>query len=145
MAAELCRKILPQSSFGTNAPGMPMAPQSGRLLTLLLCQDLPKLPPADSPLNAATNGLEFFEKLQLPSGHWGCEYGGPMFLLPGLVYTWYITKTPIPSARATEIKNYLTARAHPEDGGWGLHIEGESSVFGIVLNYMVLAPHRGGT
>ncbi|KAJ4201173.1 Lanosterol synthase (Oxidosqualene--lanosterol cyclase) [Fusarium falciforme] len=100
--------------------------------------DLPKLPKPDSPLAAATNGLEFFEKLQLPSGHWGCEYGGPMFLLPGIVIAWYVTKTPIPSAHATEIKNYLSARAHPEDGGWGLHIEGESTVFGTALNYTVL-------
>ena len=84
------------------------------------------------------NGLEFFEKLQLGSGQWGCEYGGPMFLLPGVVITWYVTKTPIPWAYATEIRNYLFARAHPEDGGWGLHIEGESSVFGTVMNYTTL-------
>lgn len=61
-----------------------------------------------------------------------------MFLLPGIVFCWYVTKTPIPSEYATEIKNYLTARAHPEDGGWGLHIEGDSSVFGTAMNYTVL-------
>lgn len=61
-----------------------------------------------------------------------------MFLLPGIVVCWYVTKTPIPSAYATAIKNYLSARADPEDGGWGLHIEGESTVFGTTLNYMVL-------
>ncbi|KAK3942483.1 putative lanosterol synthase [Diplogelasinospora grovesii] len=100
--------------------------------------DLPELPKAKNPLDAVRNGLTFFEKLQLPSGHWGCEYGGPMFLLPGIVIAWYVTKTPIPWYFATEIKNYLFARAHPEDGGWGLHIEGESSVFGTVLNYTTL-------
>ncbi|KAG6024495.1 hypothetical protein E4U19_003219 [Claviceps sp. Clav32 group G5] len=100
--------------------------------------DLPALPRAKTPLDAAGNALEFFEKLQQPSGHWACEYGGPMFLLAGVVVSWYVTKTPIPSAYATAIKNYLAARAHPEDGGWGLHIEGESTVFGITLNYMVL-------
>ncbi|OAQ65177.1 lanosterol synthase [Pochonia chlamydosporia 170] len=100
--------------------------------------DLPALPKAETPLDAAKNALEFFEKLQLPSGHWGCEYGGPMFLLAGIVVSWYVTKTPIPSAYATAIKDYLAARAHPEDGGWGLHIEGESTVFGITLNYTVL-------
>ena len=89
-------------------------------------------------MDAAKNGLTFFEKLQMPSGHWGCEYGGPMFLLPGIVICWYVTKTPIPSAYATEMKNYLAARAHPEDGGWGLHIEGESTVFGTALNYTAL-------
>jgi len=70
--------------------------------------------------------------------NWACEYGGPMFLLPGLVITWYVTETPIPVSHAVEIKNYLFSRAHPEDGGWGLHIEGESSVFGTALNYTVL-------
>jgi len=101
-------------------------------------QGLPTLPKPKKPLDAVKNGLEFFEKLQLPSGQWGCEYGGPMFLLPGVVIAWYVTKTPIPWAYATEIKNYLFARAHPEDGGWGLHIEGESSVFGTVMNYTTL-------
>ncbi|KAI0465954.1 terpenoid cyclases/protein prenyltransferase alpha-alpha toroid [Xylaria cf. heliscus] len=100
--------------------------------------DLPDLPKPKMPLDAVSNGLAFFEKLQLPSGEWGCEYGGPMFLLPGVVITWYATKTPIPWYVATEIKNYLFARAHPEDGGWGLHIEGESTVFGTSLNYTVL-------
>ncbi|KAI5461600.1 oxidosqualene:lanosterol cyclase [Mariannaea sp. PMI_226] len=100
--------------------------------------DLPTLPEPETPLDSARNGLEFFEKLQMPSGHWACEYGGPMFLLPGIVITWYATKTPIPDAYAIEIKNYLSARANPEDGGWGLHIEGESTVFGTTLNYIVL-------
>lgn len=61
-----------------------------------------------------------------------------MFLLPGIVSCWYVTKTPIPSHYATEIRNYLFARANPDDGGWGLHIEGESSVFGTAMNYVVL-------
>lgn len=110
------------------------------LLPMLMfgSQNLPSLPQANTPTEAAQNGLEFFSHLQLPSGHWGCEYGGPMFLLPGIVVAWYVTKTPISSAYATAIKNYLTARAHPEDGGWGLHIEGESTVFGTGLNYTVL-------
>ncbi|KAH7033612.1 squalene/oxidosqualene cyclase [Microdochium trichocladiopsis] len=100
--------------------------------------NLPKLPKPSTPLDAVRNGLTFFEKLQLPSGEWGCEYGGPMFLLPGVVIAWYVTETPIPWYVATEIKNYLFARASPDDGGWGLHIEGESTVFGTTLNYTVL-------
>lgn len=61
-----------------------------------------------------------------------------MFLLPGLVIVWYVTGTPIPESHSIEIKNYLFARQHPEDGGWGLHIEADSSVFGTALNYAVL-------
>ena len=61
-----------------------------------------------------------------------------MFLLPGLVITWYVTETPIPQYIAIEIKRYLFARQHPKDGGWGLHIEGESSVFGTAMNYVTM-------
>lgn len=101
-------------------------------------KDLPDLPAAKTPLDSVKNGLEFFQHLQLPSGHWGCEYGGPMFLLPGLIITMFVTETHIPESWAVEIKNYLVARAHPEDGGWGLHIEGESTVFGTAMNYTIL-------
>ena len=61
-----------------------------------------------------------------------------MFLLPGLVVTWYVTETPIPAPFATEITRYLFARQNPKDGGWGLHIEAESSVFGTAMNYVVM-------
>lgn len=101
-------------------------------------QDLPDLPKPQAPIDAVQNGLTFFEHLQLPPGHWGCEYGGPMFLLPGYVFGCYATKTPLPEIHKKEIKNYLFARAHPEDGGWGLHIEGESTVLGTAFSYVVL-------
>jgi len=101
-------------------------------------QGLPDLPPAKTPLQAVDNGLTFFSKLQQPVGNWACEYGGPMFLLPGLVITWYVTETPIPQSYTIEIIRYLFARANPEDGGWGLHIEGESTVFGTAMNYTTL-------
>lgn len=88
-------------------------------------------------MQAVQNGLEFFSNLQLPPGNWGCEYGGPLFLLPGLVITWYVTETPIPESHRIEIINYIFAR-QTEEGGWGLHIEGDSSVFGTAMNYTTL-------
>jgi lanosterol synthase len=88
-------------------------------------------------MQAIQNGLEFFSKLQLPPGNWACEYGGPLFLLPGLVVTWYVTESQIPESHRIEIINYLFAR-QSEEGGWGLHIEGESSVFGTAMNYTTL-------
>ncbi|KAL2840674.1 terpenoid cyclases/protein prenyltransferase alpha-alpha toroid [Aspergillus pseudoustus] len=100
--------------------------------------NLPNLQPPQTPLDAVKNGFTFFEKLQLRPGNWGCEYGGPMFLLPGVVIAWAVTNTPIPPAYATEMRNYLFARAHPTQGGWGLHVEGESTVFGTALNYTAL-------
>ncbi|KAI4173443.1 MAG: hypothetical protein LQ343_002976 [Gyalolechia ehrenbergii] len=99
---------------------------------------LPRLPKAETPLASAQNALSYFSQLQLPPGNWACEYGGPMFLLPGLVITWYVTETPVPEHISIEIRRYLFARQNPVDGGWGLHIEGESSVFGTAMNYVVL-------
>jgi lanosterol synthase len=61
-----------------------------------------------------------------------------MFLLPGLVISWHVTHTPIPESHKIEIQNYLFSRQNSEDGGWGLHIEGESTVFGTAMNYTVL-------
>ena len=101
-------------------------------------QGQPDLPRAKTPLQASRNCLTFFSKLQLPPGNWACEYGGPMFLLPGIVITWYVTKTRIPAGYSAEIKNYLYSRQHLEDGGWGLHIEGESTVFGTAMNYTTM-------
>jgi lanosterol synthase len=88
-------------------------------------------------MQTAENGLSCFSQLQLDPGNWACEYGGPMFLLPGLIVTWYVTETPVPEAHSAEIKNYLFARQN-KDGGWGLHIEGDSSVFGTSMNYTAL-------
>lgn len=61
-----------------------------------------------------------------------------MFLIPAVVVSLYVTNTPIPDPWKIEITAYLAARAHPDDGGWGLHIEGQSSVFGTACNYVVL-------
>ncbi|CAD6500406.1 BgTH12-07583 [Blumeria graminis f. sp. triticale] len=100
--------------------------------------DLPSLPTPQTALDSVKNCLEFFQHLQLSPGNWGCEYGGPMFLLPGLVITWFATETEIASHIAIEMKNYIFSRANPNDGGWGLHIEGESTVFGTTMNYTTL-------
>ncbi|KAJ6922255.1 cycloartenol synthase [Populus alba x Populus x berolinensis] len=55
-------------------------------------------------------GLDYYSSIQAHDGHWPGDYGGPMFLMPGL----------------------------NRDGGWGLHIEGPSTMFGSVLNYVTL-------
>ena len=99
---------------------------------------LPELEKATTPLDAARNGLSFYRHLQSEDGHWAGEYGGPMFLLPGLIIGMYVTKTPIPEEWKIEIARYLWNRADKQDGGWGIHIEGHSTVFGTALNYTVL-------
>ena len=61
-----------------------------------------------------------------------------MFILPACIIALFVTNTPIPSSWRAEIQRYLAARANPDDGGWGLHIEGKSTVFGTACNYVVL-------
>ncbi|KAF9181135.1 Lanosterol synthase (Oxidosqualene--lanosterol cyclase) [Haplosporangium sp. Z 767] len=100
--------------------------------------DAPELPKATTALESARNGFEFFKRLQNEEGFWSSEYGGPMFLIPGLVITYYITGAKMPEGWSQEIVQYLFNRAHKEDGGWGLHVEGHSTVFGTALNYIVL-------
>jgi len=84
------------------------------------CQPSKTFPPAKTALDAARNGFEFYKQLQTEDGHWAGEYGGPMFLLPGLVISMYVTKLPVPEEWKIEIVKYLFNRAHPEDGGWGM-------------------------
>ncbi|KIM82936.1 hypothetical protein PILCRDRAFT_819733 [Piloderma croceum F 1598] len=100
--------------------------------------NLPTLPPAKGPLAAARNGYEFYKHLQSDDGHWPGEYGGPMFLLPGLVIGSYVSGMGFKEEEKLEMIRYLFNRAHPRDGGWGIHIEGHSTVFGTGLNYTAL-------
>lgn len=99
---------------------------------------LPKVPKAKTPLEAARNGYEFYKGLQSDDGHWPGEYGGPMFLLPGLIIGSYVSEMTFTQTERLEMIRYLMNRAHPDDGGWGIHIEGHSTVFGTALNYAAL-------
>ncbi|KAM6552951.1 hypothetical protein CsatB_013713 [Cannabis sativa] len=54
--------------------------------------------------------VQFVAALQADDGHWPAENAGPLFFLPPL----------------------------NEDGGWGLHVEGESTMFSTVLNYICM-------
>ncbi|KAK3704652.1 hypothetical protein LTR37_013751 [Vermiconidia calcicola] len=103
----------------------------------------PDLPPAKTPLQACENGIKFYSKLQLPPGNWGCEYGGPMFLLPGLIITLYVTDQRLSRPEELEIIRYIfnmqnIGDKNGGDGGWGLHVEADSSVFGTSMNYTTL-------
>ncbi|GAA6063805.1 hypothetical protein JCM10212_005968, partial [Sporobolomyces blumeae] len=95
----------------------------------------------ETPFEAAKNGYEFYKRLQANDGHWSGEYGGPMFLLPGIVIVMYVTKTAIPQEWKVEICRYLANLQRTggiDDQGWGIHFEAKSSVFGTGLNYVVL-------
>jgi lanosterol synthase len=86
---------------------------------------------------AAAKALSFYQMLQCDDGHWAGDYGGPMFLMPGLIATLYITKAPFPEWKKQGMVEYL--RNHQQtDGGWGTHIECASTMFGTVLSYVAL-------
>ncbi|KAL5006604.1 hypothetical protein ScPMuIL_015410 [Solemya velum] len=98
---------------------------------------LPALPKAKTSQQAAYNGMKFYSKLLAEDGHWAGDYGGPLFLMPGLVIVCYITGTPFTEEQRLEMIRYLRSVQCP-DGGWGLHIEGPPTVFGCALNYVTM-------
>jgi lanosterol synthase len=79
----------------------------------------------------------FYQALQTKDGNWSGDYGGPLFLLPGLIIASYITETPFDPPVKILIKRYMLNMQN-EDGGWGLHIEGKSTMFGTVMQYVSL-------
>jgi lanosterol synthase len=87
-----------------------------------MLQDAPELPKPKDALEAARNGYRFYKHLQAHDGHWPGEYGGPMFLIPGLVIGSYVTGMTFKEEERLEMIRYLFNRAHPEDGGWGMSV-----------------------
>ena len=81
--------------------------------------------------------VDFYKNLQAESGHWPGDYGGPLFLTPGLIIAAYVTQTILPAPHRSLIKQYMLNHQNA-DGGWGLHIEGASTMFGTVLQYVSL-------
>lgn len=91
----------------------------------------------NSAKDACRKAIAFYQALQCSDGHWGGDYGGPMFLMPGLISMIYITKAPFPQYKKEAMMQYILNHQQ-EDGGWGTHIESASTMFGSVLNYVAL-------
>uniref|UniRef100_A0A8C7GE15 Terpene cyclase/mutase family member n=1 Tax=Oncorhynchus kisutch TaxID=8019 RepID=A0A8C7GE15_ONCKI len=98
---------------------------------------IPGSPSAHTAVESALKGMAFYSQLQAEDGHWAGDYGGPLFLLPGLLITCHITQIPLPEAWKKEMVRYLRS-VQLADGGWGLHIEDKSTVFGTALSYTTL-------
>ncbi|KAM4669951.1 lanosterol synthase isoform 2-T2 [Amazona ochrocephala] len=94
-------------------------------------------PVAGTAREAARKGMRFYAALQAEDGHWAGDYGGPLFLLPGLLITCHTAKIQLPEGVRKEMVRYLRSVQLP-DGGWGLHVEDKSTVFGTTLNYVAL-------
>jgi hypothetical protein len=101
---------------------------------------LPSMPPDEYPSAATVKGhikagLAFHSSLQVEDGHFPGDYGGPLFLMPGLVIACYVTgvlDVVLTAEHKQEIIRYLRNHQN-EDGGYGLHIEGHSTMFGTGL------------
>ncbi|XP_023806926.2 lanosterol synthase-like isoform X1 [Oryzias latipes] len=94
-------------------------------------------PAAVTASDASVKGMQFYSLLQAEDGHWAGDYGGPLLLLPGLLITCHVAQIPLPEAWKKEMVRYLRSVQLP-DGGWGLHIEDKSTVFGTALSYVSL-------
>lgn len=81
--------------------------------------------------------INYYQTLQTTDGNWPGDYGGPMFLLPGLVIASYVTESPFTAPEAMLMRRYMLNHQN-DDGGWGLHLEGHSTMFGTVLQYVAL-------
>uniref|UniRef100_A0A8C5FCU7 Terpene cyclase/mutase family member n=1 Tax=Gadus morhua TaxID=8049 RepID=A0A8C5FCU7_GADMO len=94
-------------------------------------------PAVHTAVDAALKGMGFYSLLQAEDGHWAGDYGGPLFLLPGLLITCHVAQIPLAEAWRKEMVRYLRSVQLP-DGGWGLHVEDKSTVFGTALSYTSL-------
>lgn len=93
-----------------------------------------------SVMEAAKRGIAFYSMLQTPDGHFAGDYGGPHFLLPGLVVAWYVMGRPsvmISPPQQALMLHYLKVHQQ-EDGGWGTHIESPSTMFGTTVCYLAV-------
>jgi Prenyltransferase and squalene oxidase repeat len=82
-------------------------------------------------------GMAFYECLQADDGHFPGDYGGPMFLMPGMIialYTCRVMDSVLSPQHQAEMLRYLRNHQN-DDGGFGLHIEGHSTMFGTALRW----------
>eukprot|EP00814_Leptocylindrus_danicus_P003855 CAMPEP_0116009816 /NCGR_PEP_ID=MMETSP0321-20121206/3647_1 /TAXON_ID=163516 /ORGANISM="Leptocylindrus danicus var. danicus, Strain B650" /LENGTH=480 /DNA_ID=CAMNT_0003478829 /DNA_START=35 /DNA_END=1473 /DNA_ORIENTATION=+ len=87
---------------------------------------------------AAKKGFHFYSMLQTEDGHWAGDYGGPHFLMPGIIIAWYVMGKPdelLDAHQRQMMLHYLSVHQQ-SDGGWGTHIESPSTMFGTVMCYV---------
>ena len=130
---KLCPCGLHAAHLATSAPAVLHASILHRADTEALLKA--GVPSGANVTAAIRDGVDFYQQLQQADGHWPGDYGGPMFLMPGLVIALYVTgalEEVLSPQHQIEMLRYL--RNHQNrDGGYGLHIEGQSTMFGTAL------------
>ncbi len=86
---------------------------------------------------ALRRAVQRLKELQQPDGHWAGDYGGPLFLLPGLVIAYEVIGARFTDHQRERMITYL-ANVQNADGGYGLHVEDRSTMLGSTLNYVAL-------
>jgi lanosterol synthase len=101
--------------------------------------------PYYTPNESLKKSIEYMSSIQNKEGFWSGDYGGPLFLLPGFLIVYYILGIILPKEIKEEMIKYILNTQNKKgkyfitlDGGWGLHIEDKSTIFGTVLNYLSL-------
>ena len=91
-------------------------------------------------IDAFNNAALFYSRLQSPSGCWFGDYGGPLFLMQGLIIVWHLMGRPasmLSPPHVASMTSYLLCHQQT-DGGWGSHIESPSTMFGTTMSYVAL-------
>lgn len=81
--------------------------------------------------------VEQLRATQEEAGSWHGDYGGPLFLLPLFIATCRIAGETLSAHEVSEMDRYIRGQQNA-DGGFGLHVEGHSCVYGTVVNYVAL-------
>ncbi|XP_010655670.1 beta-amyrin synthase [Vitis vinifera] len=87
---------------------------------------------------AVKKAVRLNRAIQAKDGHWPAENAGPLFFTPPLIMVLYFTGTlniALTPEHKVELLRYITNHQN-EDGGWGFHIEGHSTMLGTTLSYI---------
>ena len=62
---------------------------------------------SDNIEDALHQSIKFYTALQTKDGNWAGDYGGPLFLIPGLIVASVVTETPLPAIHQQLIARYI--------------------------------------